>query len=450
MKKRSLKIILLLLVALAAGILVFRLCTHESLPEAKSQNEQVRIILERSECLICHSQNPELPFYAEFPVIGQLMDGHVRAGSRFLDLEKELADIENISEAALNKLDHAMRYSTMPKLSYRMVHWKSGLNKEEKAFLSTWINEKRGCAEAVWPIADKVEHDAAKAELGERLFNEPALSLDGSISCATCHVLEEGGADHADERVSEGIYGLTGNVNSPSVYNAEYNIQQFWNGRAADLVEQAEGPITNPVEMGDQTLDQVVERLRQDKALVREFEALYPGEGLSGRTLCHAIAEFERTLITPDSPFDLYLKGDENAIGELEKKGYEKFKKNSCANCHFGAALGGRSFEYVDVYGDYFADRDPAIAYTSDDDGLKGFSLKEEDLHKFKVPILRNVAITAPYFHDGTIQNLDDAVRAMGRYELDKNLKDSDVEAIVAFLNSLTGVNPHLEQSFKE
>ena len=129
----------------------------------------------------------------------------------------------------------------------------------------------------------------------------------------------------------------------------------------------------------------------------------------------------------------------------MEKKGYEAFKKNACVDCHFGAALGGRSFEYVDVYGDYFADRDPSIEYKSDDEGLKGFSLKEEDLHKYKVPILRNVALTAPYFHDGSIQNLDEAVRAMARYELNKNLKDSDIEAIVAFLNSLTGVNPHLK-----
>lgn len=443
--KRFLKIILGALLLLAGVVLFARILFNKPVPKGLSADEQVQVILEGSECLVCHSKDAKMPFYSNFPVIGKMMEGHVRAGNRFLDLGKELADIDNISEGALNKLDHAIRYSTMPKHSYRMVHWKSGLSREEKAFLSCWINEKRGCPEAVWPIADKVEYNAAQAQMGERLFNEPALSLDGSISCASCHVLENGGADHADERVSEGIYGLTGNVNSPTVYNAEYNILQFWNGRAADLIEQAEGPMTNPVEMGEQTVKQVVERLRKNKALLREFEELYPGEGLSGRTLCHAIAEFERTLITPDSPFDLYLKGDENAIGELEKKGYEKFQKNSCAACHFGAAIGGRSFEYVDIYGDYFADRDPAIVYSSDDDGLKGFSLKEEDLHKFKVPILRNIALTAPYFHDGSIQNLDEAVRAMAKYELGKNLKDSDIEAVVAFLNSLTGVNPHLK-----
>lgn len=445
MKQRSLKILLLILLALAAVVAVVRICFHESIPQGLSQNEQVRIILERSDCLVCHSQDPELPFYSKFPVIGKMMDAHVRAGSRFIDLEAELAETGQISESALNKLDHAVRYSTMPKHSYRMVHWSSGLNREEKAFLSSWIAEKRGSAEPVWPLADAVDYDADIAGLGERLFNNAQLSLDGSISCATCHVLEDGGADHADERVSEGIYGLTGNVNSPTVYNAEYNVRQFWNGRAADLQEQAEGPITNPVEMGDQSLEQVVERLHKDKELVQEFKTLYPGEGLTGRTLCHAIAEFERTLITPDSPFDLYLKGDLNALSKLEKKGYDEFKENACADCHFGAALGGRSFEYLDIYGDYFSDRDPAIEYTSDDDGLKGFTLKEEDLHKFKVPLLRNISLTAPYFHDGSIQTLDDAVRAMAKYELGKKLSASEVEAIVAFLHTLTGKNPHLQ-----
>ena len=187
-----------------------------------------------------------------------------------------------------------------------------------------------------------------------------------------------------------------------------------------------------------------MERLYADKALVKEFEALYPGEGLSAYTLCHAIAEFERTLITPDSRFDLYLKGDSDALSELEKKGYEEFKENSCAACHFGAAVGGRSFEYLDIYADYFGERSREIEYNSDDEGLKGFTSKDEDLHKFKVPILRNIALTAPYFHDGSFQTLDEAVRAMARYELGKKLSSAEVDSIVAFLHTLTGQNPHL------
>ena len=441
--KRILTIALGVLLALAAVIALCRFCFREPLPEGPA-NEQVKAILERSDCLVCHSQEPDLPFYSSFPVIGKMMDKHVNAGTKFLDLGAEIADPDNFSEATLSKLDHAVSYNTMPLHSFRMIHWRSGLDKRERALLASWIKEKRGSEEPVWPLPSSVDYDADKAAMGERLFNDGALSLDGSISCATCHVLENGGADHADERVSEGIYGLKGGVNAPTVYNAEYNVLQFWNGRAADLVEQAAGPITNPVEMGEQTVEQVVERLYADKALVKEFEALYPKEGLTAYTLCHAIAEFERTLITPDSRFDLYLKGDSNALSELEKKGYEEFKENSCAACHFGAAMGGRSFEYNDIYGDYFAERNPEIEYNSDDEGLKGFTLKDEDLHKFKVPVLRNIELTAPYFHDGSFQTLEEAVRAMARYELGKKLSGSEVDSIVAFLRTLNGQNPHL------
>ena len=441
--KRILTIALGVLLALAAVIALCRFCFREPLPEGPA-NEQVKAILERSDCLVFHSQEPDLPFYSSFPVIGKMMDKHVSAGTKFLDLGAEIADPDNFSEATLSKLDHAVSYNTMPLHSFRMIHWRSGLDKRERALLASWIKEKRGSEEPVWPLPSSVDYDADKAAMGERLFNDGALSLDGSISCATCHVLENGGADHADERVSEGIYGLKGGVNAPTVYNAEYNVLQFWNGRAADLVEQAAGPITNPVEMGEQTVEQVVERLYADKALVKEFEALYPEEGLTAYTLCHAIAEFERTLITPDSRFDLYLKGDSNALSELEKKGYEEFKENSCAACHFGAAMGGRSFEYNDIYGDYFAERNPEIEYNSDDEGLKGFTLKDEDLHKFKVPVLRNIELTAPYFHDGSFQTLEEAVRAMARYELGKKLSGSEVDSIVAFLRTLNGQNPHL------
>ena len=201
---------------------------------------------------------------------------------------------------------------------------------------------------------------------------------------------------------------------------------------------------TNPVEMGAQSWEQICERLSKDKALVKEFEALYPEEGLTRMTVTDAIAEFERTLITPNSRFDKYLKGDKDAITPEELLGYEKFKENACATCHTGAILGGRSFEYLDIYGDYFSDRTDEIAYNSDDDGLKGFTGKVEDLHKFKVPGLRNISLTAPYFHDGTFQTLEDAVKAMAKYELGKDLTDKDIQSIVAFMNTLGGDNPHL------
>ena len=191
--------------------------------------------------------------------------------------------------------------------------------------------------------------------------------------------------------------------------------------------------------MGDQTWDDIVARLRQDKALVKEFEQLFPEEGLTQNTVTLVIAEYEKTLLTPDCAFDLWLKGDADALNQEEQQGYAQFKDLGCAACHVGVIAGGQSFEYLSIYGNYFADRDTNIVYCADDDGLKGFTGNEADLHKFKVPTLRNVALTAPYFHDGSQATLEDAVRAMGRYELNKELSDADVALLVGFMHTLTG-----------
>lgn len=440
---KALKITLCILLGAAAVIAVYRFGLRKSIPDAPV-TEQVVSILRQNDCFVCHSRNPRLPFYSSFPIIGPKMKEHAYHAYRFTDLESKVtADVDDVT---LSMLDHAVSYGTMPVAGYRLIHWGTGFNGREKSVIAGWIRNKRGYDEPVCPIPESVEFDKAKAELGERLFNDGRISLDGTITCATCHVLEDGGADHADERVSEGINGLKGGVNAPTVYNSGFNVRQFWNGRAADLREQAEGPATNPVEMGDQSWDQICERLSKDKALVKEFEALYPEEGLTKMTVTDAIAEFERTLITPNSRFDKYLKGDKDAITPEELLGYEKFKENACATCHTGAILGGRSFEYLDIYGDYFSDRTDEIAYNSDDDGLKGYTGKVEDLHKFKVPGLRNISLTAPYFHDGTFLTLEDAVKAMARYELGKDLTDKDIQSIVAFMNTLDGNNPHLSR----
>lgn len=438
--KKVLKIAIYLLLIAAAGIAVYRFGFRKSIPDA-SAAEQVRAILEQNDCFVCHSQTPQIPL-AKLPVIGKMMVDDAYYAMRFTNLDAKV--VEGIDEVTLSMLDHAASYGQMPPHKYRMMHWGTGFTKKEKSVILDYVKELRGSVEPVRVIPASVDYDPARAELGERLFNDTRLSLDGTISCATCHVLENGGADHADERVSEGINGLTGGVNAPTVYNAGFQVRQFWNGRAADLREQAEGPATNPVEMGDQTLDQIVARLREDKSLVKEFERLYPGEGLTPMTLTSAIAEFESTLITPGSRFDNYLSGDASALSEEELKGYALFKENACATCHTGVVLGGQSFEYLPVYGDYFADRTEEIEYNSDDDGLMGFSGKEEDLHKFKVPTLRNIELTAPYFHDGSFQTLEEAVAAMGKYELGENFSDSDIAAMVAFMKTLTGKNSHL------
>lgn len=303
-------------------------------------------------------------------------------------------------------------------------------------------------SEPVEVIPDYVETNPAKVALGKKMFNDTRISLDNTISCATCHVLEDGGADHADERVSEGINGLQGTVNSPTVFNAVFNIDQFWNGRAHTLAEQAAAPPINPVEMGDQTWEQIIERLCQDASLVAEFKAIYPEEGLTEATVTDAIEEFEKTLITPNDKLDRYLKGDKNAMSTEELAGYQAFKANDCATCHYGKTLGGQSFELMSKYGDYFADRKqsrPDIAYNDDDNGLYSFTGKAEDMHKFKVPNLRNISKTAPYYHDGTIESLEEAVRLMFHYELGKTATDEQVASITTFLKALDGESEYFE-----
>lgn len=302
--------------------------------------------------------------------------------------------------------------------------------------------------EPVEVIPDYVETNPAKVALGKKMFNDTRISLDNTISCATCHVLEDGGADHADERVSEGINGLQGTVNSPTVFNAVFNIDQFWNGRAHTLAEQAAAPPINPVEMGDQTWEQIIERLCQDASLVAEFKAIYPEEGLTEATVTDAIEEYEKTLITPNDKLDRYLKGDKNAMSAEELAGYQAFKANDCATCHYGKTLGGQSFELMSKYGDYFADRKqsrPDIAYNDDDNGLYSFTGKAEDMHKFKVPNLRNISKTAPYYHDGTIESLEEAVRLMFHYELGKTATDEQVASITTFLKALDGESEYFE-----
>lgn len=431
-------------VIIGAAIAVYRFGFRKSIPQG-TQEEQVMAILQQNDCFVCHSQNPKLPFYAKFPLIGNMLNTHVTHATDFTDLEAKTADLENIDPVTLSMIDYSAMMDNMPIMEYRLVHWGTGFTSKEKSIIAQWVLSKRGSEEPVEVIPAEVALDQDKVELGYKMFMDKRISLDGTLNCASCHILEIGGADEPDERTSEGINGLHGGVNAPTVYNSSFNIRQFWNGRAADLREQAEGPATNPVEMGDQTWDQIVERLSKDRALVKEFETLYPGEGLTRMTVTGAIAEFEKSLITPDSRFDKYLKGDSEAITAEELAGYKAFKENACATCHTGVALGGKSFERMPIFGDYFLDRDSSIEYNADDDGLKGFTGEESDLHRFKVPTLRNIEHTAPYFHDGQYNTLEEAVSAMAKYELGRELSEKDVKSIVAFMRTLSGKNKYLE-----
>ncbi len=290
----------------------------------------------------------------------------------------------------------------------------------------------------IQPIPAVVPQDPRKVALGQALFHDTRLSADESLSCASCHLLDAGG--HDPRRVSLGVGGAQGVVNAPSVFNASFNFVQFWDGRAATLEEQAHGPITNGIEMAA-SWDQVLARLRADVAFRARFRAVYP-QGLTPETVVDAIAAFERTLVTPGAPFDRYLGGDEEAIDSQAKRGYQIFKEAGCISCHQGVNVGGNLFQRFGILGDYFADRGPAMPVQPADYGRFNVTGQERDRFVFKVPGLRNVGLTAPYFHDGFATSLAEAIAIMGRYQLGRDLSQDEIESIQAFLHSLTAPMP--------
>ena len=286
-------------------------------------------------------------------------------------------------------------------------------------------------AEPIEPLPLRIELDAAKVALGDKLFHDKRLSRDGTIACASCHRLDSGGVDNTP--VSTGIDGAKGSINAPTVLNSGFNFRQFWDGRARSLEEQAAGPIHNPIEMGSDW-QQVLAKLRQDTALTAQAAAAYP-QGLTEESIVDAIATFKSSLVTP-APFDRYLRGDSSAIDLSAARGYELFKDYGCVACHQGVNVGGNMFQVFGVMGDYFAKRGGP---TEADLGRFNVTGLEADKHVFKVPSLRNVALTAPYFHDGSAATLEDAVDVMFRYQLGRSAPAEDKALIVEFLHTLTG-----------
>jgi cytochrome c peroxidase len=272
---------------------------------------------------------------------------------------------------------------------------------------------------------------ADKVALGKRLFFDARLSHNDTIACASCHQLDRGGSDR--QPVSTGIDGRKGGVNAPTVFNSSLNFVQFWDGRAASLEEQAAGPVHNPLEMASNWAE-VIAKLSRDEGYRQEFKRIYP-QGMSGESIVDAIATYERTLLTPNSPFDRYLAGDKAALNPLERSGYQRFLDYGCASCHQGAGLGGNMFQRFGVMDSYLKDG----AGRQADLGRFNVSGLEQDKNVFKVPSLRNVAVTPPYFHDGSAESLEQAVIIMGRYQLGREFSGDDVNALVAFLRTLTG-----------
>lgn len=280
--------------------------------------------------------------------------------------------------------------------------------------------------------ADSAENPVtpAKVALGKRLYLDPQLSKNGKISCNSCHNLKTFGVDN--EPTSLGHDGRRGGRNSPSSFNAALHATQFWDGRAANVEKQALGPILNPIEMGMPSEAAVVDRLKKDKNYPTEFAAAFPGEKdpITYANVGNAIGAFERTLITP-SRFDEFLKGNDNALTAEEKKGAQLFVQTGCTACHNGATLGGSMFQKLGL----------VKPYATKDMGRFEVTKNEADKLMFKVPSLRNVAKTGPYFHDGSVKTLNEAVSIMAEYQLGRQLTPEQVNEIVTFLNALTATD---------
>lgn len=305
-------------------------------------------------------------------------------------------------------------------------------------------------AAAFQPLPEKAPEPAdnigsvAKIELGKQLYFDPRLSLDGTVSCNTCHNVMDSGTDN--RAFSAGVNAQLGGRSAPTVWNSAFLSVQFWDGRAASLEDQAKGPILAGVEMAMPSEAAVIERLQQIPGYVSQFNRVFGDEsGLTYDNVAKAIAAFERTLITPNSPVDRYLKGDAAALSASAKRGMQSFESLGCVACHSGVNFAGPELPVGTGFYQMFPTYDSP--YTSQyqlkaDEGRYEATHDDADKHLWRVPTLRNVALTAPYFHNGSVKTLDEAVRVMAKTQLDKTLNEQQVADIVAFLNGLTGEFP--------
>ena len=435
-----------MLVIAAVMVVVYRAVNR--VPSADlPANERVYEIFTDGGCLDCHSADPKLPFYADFPVMGDMVKQDVADGYRAFDMTgfmEALKADEPVNAAELAKVEKVVLDDRMPMAKYYLVHWGSSLTPEKREIVLDWVRDMRAriyadglpedrANEPVRPVA-VLDYDEAKAELGFALYHDTRLSVDNTVSCASCHELQNAGVDN--HQYSHGVNDQLGGVNAPTVYNAVYNFVQFWDGRANTLAAQAAGPPLNPVEMASESFDQIIAKLQKDKKFADAFKAVYP-DGLTEANITDAIEQFERSLVTPGSAFDKWLQGEDEALTAEQLEGYELFKKYDCATCHAGPILGGLTYELMGHRNDYFGDR--GLELTHEDNGRFKETALERDRHRFKVPGLRNVEHTWPYYHDGTRETLEEAVRDMAIYQSDVTLTPEETDLIVAFLKSLTG-----------
>lgn len=294
------------------------------------------------------------------------------------------------------------------------------------------------------PIPSDNPMSVEKVNLGRMLYFDPRLSLDNTVSCNTCHDATKSGTDNL--KVSKGVAGKEGGRNSPTVWNSAFLSVQFWDGRAPTLEEQAKGPLVNPVEMAMENHGVVVERVAKLKGYRDQFDKVFGKNSVNIDNIAKAIAAYERTLITPNSPFDRHIKGEKSALSAAAKRGWQTFQSAGCIACHSGPMFAGPPMPT----GTGFYQKFPLIpneeierkhGFTKDP-GRYEVTKNEADRNTWRVPSLRNVEITAPYFHNGSVTTLEEAVKIMAKTQLNRELKPNEVSDIVAFLKSLTGKRP--------
>ncbi len=299
------------------------------------------------------------------------------------------------------------------------------------AFLALPFVPSLQAQEPIHPIVRPLPRDIRLVELGKMLYFDPRLSQSGFISCNSCHNLSLGGTDNLPTSI--GHNWSRGPINSPTVLNSSMNLAQFWDGRARDLQEQAGGPIANPGEMAF-THALAVDVLRSIPEYRTRFHQIFGSDEIAINQVTDAIAAFEETLVTPDSRFDRWLLGDAKAISDFELAGYTLFKSSGCVACHNGPAVGGASFQKMGIVEPYQT--------SNPSEGVAAVTGKDADRFRFKVPTLRNVELTYPYFHDGAVWTLEEAVDLMGRLQLGRRFNAEENAQIVAFLKTLTGKQP--------
>jgi len=288
----------------------------------------------------------------------------------------------------------------------------------------------------------------AKVELGKMLYHDVRLSSNGVLSCNSCHNVMSGGEDNRAGSI--GVRNQVGGRSAPTVWNSAFSSVQFWDGRAPSLEAQAKGPVTNPAEMGMKSWDDVVARLKAMPEYNAAFTAAFNSpDSVTADNAAKAIAAYERTLITPNSAYDRYVKGDTSALNEQQVRGMKAFAETGCVACHSGPAFNGPQMPAGTGFFQKFPAHDNGVLEAqfgfSGDLGRYEVTKNESDKHLFKVPTLRNIALTAPYFHNGKVQTLPEAVRIMAKLQLDKELAPEQVADITAFLNGLTGEFPRIE-----